>query len=90
MVPFVVIKTYQLQTGDGIALGIKTYQVQTSDGITFHAICLTKTKQTLIRKPRNLEFDDQGINNPPTRVCGKLDCSNTDMGPLVLAKMGEY
>ena len=34
MVPFVVIKTYQLQTGDGIALGIKTYKVRTSDGIT--------------------------------------------------------
>jgi hypothetical protein len=56
-------------------------------GPFFHAIFF---KKTVIRNPRNLEFDDQGGNDPPIRVCGKLGCSNTDMGPLVLAKMGEY
>jgi hypothetical protein len=54
----------------------------------FHAI--SWTKKTLIRKPGNHEFDDQGNDDSPIRVFGKLGCSNTEMGPLVLAKMGEY
>jgi hypothetical protein len=38
----------------------------------------------------NLEVDEQGGDDAPIRAYGMLGCSHTDMGPLVLAKMGDY